>query len=215
MGKNYRWAWILGAVLVLAAGIGVPAAFAFASGFDPSRVAAWFTGVLAFATLLAATAIFAAFGQVRETKKALRDNRAWNRMSAAVTFMPSPDLLYRWEIELEATFVKLISRNDPLSPEEVRLLFDPANSGTRILLKSYLNILEFYALSVNSGLADFDIARRIWGFKILRHFSELKPYIDRSRHLANNNYIYGELEEICKQWSQVVAIKKPAYPVEP
>jgi hypothetical protein len=215
MGQNHKWVWMFGGAFILAAGVGLPATFAFSPGFDPNRVAAWFTGVLAFVTLLAATAIFAAFGQVREAKKALRDNRAWNRMSAAVTFMPSPELLYRWEVELEGSFVKLISRNDPLSNEEVLALFNPANSGTRILLKSYLNVLEFYALSVNSGLADFDIARRIWGFKILRHFTELKPYIDRSRHLANNKDIYRELEGVCDQWSDVVAIKKPAYPAEP
>lgn len=202
-----RWGLALIAVSVLAIGW-----LSFSSRFDVGRVAAFFTGLLALATFIAATAIGAAFGQVRETKKTLRDNRTWNRLHAAVTFMPAPDLLYRWEIELEGTFVKLISRNNPLSADEVQKLFDPAHSCIRILLKSYLNILESYALSVNSGLADFDIARRFWGFKMVRHFKELKPYIERSRHLANNNYIYGELEHICNKWSDVVSIEKPSYP---
>ncbi|HKR84950.1 MAG TPA: DUF4760 domain-containing protein [Terriglobales bacterium] len=186
----------------------------FISHFDTGRVTAFFTGLLALATFIAATAIAASFAQVREAKRALRDNRAWNRMNAAITFMPRPDHFYRWERALERTFVRLISRNTPLSSDDLELLFQPENAQVEFLLRAYLNVLESYSIAVNCGIADFAIAKRTWGYKVSRHLNELWPYIEYCRHTANNHDIYTELEQFCDKLSPKRPDPGPAYPDE-
>jgi len=187
----------------------------FRPDFAADRLLAFFTGLLALATLVAATAIVAAFAQVREARKALRDNRAWNRMNAALTYIPSPDLMHKWEMALEKTFVKIISRVEPISTEDVRKLYAPENAPVRILLRGYLNVLERYCTAVNCGLADANIADRIWGYKIVRHFKELRPYIIYARDRANNNALFGGIESVCSKWSGEYPVPKPSYPVDP
>ncbi len=186
----------------------------FEPTLDQNRLLTFFTGLLALATLIAATAIVAAFAQVREARKALRDNRAWNRMNAAMNFIPSPELMHRWERALDKTFVRIISRTEALSPEDVRRLYTPENEPVRLLLRAYLNVLERYCIAINCGLADARIGDRIWGYKIVRHFKELKPYIIYVRDMANNNAIFGELESLCAKWSAEYPIPKSIYPEE-
>jgi hypothetical protein len=187
----------------------------FAWKIDAERLSAFFAGFLALATLLAAVAVIAAFAQVREAKKALRDSRTWNQMNAAMTFMPPAELLHRWEIELENSFVRLISRDDAIDKDDVRRLYEKENTNLRILLRAYLNVLEAYSIAVNCGIADLETAKRIWGYKMVRHFTELRPYIDRARELANDKSLFGELGALCEAWHEEWPMPKGRYPVEP
>lgn len=209
------WIILIVSALVFAALLFSFGAMAFDSKLDPARLLAFFTGLLALATLLAATAIVAAFAQVREARKALRDNRAWNRMNAALTYIPSPALLHDWETRLDNSFIKLITRVEPLDKGDVRRLYEPQHADLRILLRAFLNILESYAIAVNCGIADPAIAKRFWGYKIVRHFRELWPYVEHARHVNNDNSLYGELEGLCKLWSQAWPLPQSSYPVEP
>lgn len=205
--KVPRWVLICAPIVGLFVLIGVLAWASFDSRMNVERLSAFFTGLLALATLIAATAIGVGIAQVREARKALKDNRAWNRMNAAMTYMPVPDIIrHDWEEKLEGTFLRFISRNDPLSPEEVTRLNHADEAETRFLLRAYLNILECYCAAVNAGLAEAEIARRLWGYKILRHFNELKPYIEHARHTTNNSDLYNEIEALCKVWTKEVPI---------
>lgn len=213
--ERHKKKWICGTTALFTACVAFITWASFAATLDTSRVLAFFTGMLALATFVAATTIAAAFMQVREGRKALRDNRAWNRMNAAMTFMPRPDLLHRWERALDNTFVRLISRNNPLSDDDLRLLWLPENASVELLLRAYLNVLEGYCIAVNCGIADFAIAKRTWGYKVSRHFNELWPYIENCRHSANNDEIYSELEQFCDKLSPKRSDPGPVYPVDP
>jgi hypothetical protein len=212
--KILRLIWIAGVVFVVL--LLFVWWLSFYAAVDGAKLATFFAGALALATFFAATAIVAAFAQVRDARKALRDNRAWNRMNAAMSYVPPRGLLHQWEVELEGSFVRLISRSDAISHEDVRALYKEENLKVRLLLRSYLNALESYCIAINSGIADESIGDRIWGYKLVRHFKELKPYIEAVRNRANNQDIFGELEALCTKWSpEYTANKKPSYPIEP
>lgn len=198
-------AWILGGIALFVACVVFIAWASFSGKLDSAHVLAFFTGMLALATFTATIAIAAAFAQVREAKRALRDNRTWNRSTFALTSQPPLGLLFRWEEELEGTFVKLLTRSEALSDIEVKRLLLPENARIHLLLKSYMNALESYCIAINSGLASEEVGKRVWGYKLVRHFIELKPYITCLRDRAHSQGIYREMEILHDKWA-------PAYP---
>lgn len=203
--KRHKKKLIWAAALLIVAWTVFVAWASFSSTFDAARVLAFFTGMLALATFIASIAIAGAFAQVREAKRALKDNRTWNRSTFALTAQPPLGILFRWEEELEATFVKLLSRNEPLSDGEVKRLFLPEHFRVHLLLKSYMNAMESYCIAVNTGLASEEVGKRIWGYKLVRHFIELRPYIMALRAKAHSTGIYREMEALHDKWA-------PTYP---
>lgn len=101
-----------------------------------------FGGVQAFAATFTAIALFAAFAQVRMTKKQLSDSRTWNKMTFALSFLPSNDMLFKWEETLDDSIVKLIQRSTPLTSHELAELDKPENEPIRRTLKSYLKVVS-------------------------------------------------------------------------
>ena len=213
--KNKKKWWNAGyasiAIIVFAVFFWLAWHLAFDTKLDQTRLNTFFTGALAIGSILTAIAIVAAFAQVREAKKQLKDNRAWNKMSFALTYLPSLEMIFRWEQELEKTFVHLSSRNEPLSHAEVNLLFLPEHADTHLMLKTFMNALEAYCVAINSGLAHDDIAKRIYGYKLLRHYVELKPYIDRQRIRCHDDHIFGEIEAVWARWSKDIDVGPPKY----
>lgn len=215
-GKNkevWLWLWIGIGVLVLLA---IPICLTFLT--KPESAAKWniaFTGVQATGALLTVAALIAAFAQVREARKQLKDNRNWNRMSFALTLMPQIETIRQWECDLDDSVVRLIRRSEPLTPQELEAIFSPTNHKTRHQLKSFLNVLEAYCLAVNTGLADADVAKRFWGYKLICHFVELHPYIDRVRGNARDKSIYREMERVYNKWRTDIAPDSPDYGQEP
>lgn len=163
-----------------------------------------FVGVQAAGTILAVLALIAAFSQVREARKQLKDNRAWNRMSFALTYLPQFEMLLGWEKDLDNSFLRLIRRAGPLSEEEVRQIFAEENHHVRLMLKTYMNALEAYCVAINCGLAHEEVAKRFWGYKLVRHFIELHPYITHVRAQGNNNTLFSELERVYRRWSKEI-----------
>ena len=160
-----------------------------------------FAGLQAAGTVLAVLALVAAFSQVREARKQLRENRSWNKMSFALTFLPQMEMLRTWELELDSSCVRLIHRDGELSDAEVNQIFAPENHHVHLKLKMYLNALESYCVAVNSGLAHEEVARRIWEYKLSRHWMELLPYVRRARAKAKDNGIYCEIQKLHEKWT--------------
>jgi hypothetical protein len=183
----------------------------FHASIDQAKLNTFFSGLLAVGSVLAALAIIAAFAQVREAKKQLRDNRTWNTMSFALTFLPSMEMLFRLEHELEKTFVRISSRTDPMSQDDIKKLYEPTHAPTHLTLKAFLNALEAYCVAINSGLAHEDTAKRIYGYKLQRHYIELQPYIGHQRAICHDNRIFSELEQVWKKWGQEIVAEPPKY----
>lgn len=80
--------------------------------------------------------------------------------------------------------------------------------ATRLLLKNYLNELEGYSAAVNIGIIDEEVAKKMYGYKLVRHYKELEPYIKRIRTKFNEPSIYCELEQVCERWSTVTSTNK-------
>jgi hypothetical protein len=181
---------------------------------DPSQalpVSNFWFGIQATGAFLTALAILAAFIQVKETKRQLSDNRNWNKMSFALTFLPSFEMFFEWEKELDNTFVKLIQRNQPLSQDEVNRLFLPENVDTNRMLKTYMNALEAYCVAINTGLASAEVAEKVFGYKLVVHYKELAPYIKAVRDKHQNQAIFGELETVCRKWAPEIPSPNPTY----
>lgn len=190
-----------GLLLVLVLLVALVYHLSFQAGLDPAKVSAFFGGAQALGTLLTAIAIVAAFFQVWEARKQLRDTRNWNRMSFALTFLPSLEMVEKWETTLE-TSIKLISRHEPLSNAELNKV--ESDLPTFMALKNFLNALETYCLAINRGVADEETARRHLKSKLTSHFSEMKPFIDHQRTKYKSDDIFGELEEVYKKWTKQV-----------
>lgn len=199
-----------GIVLMILTGI-VSWELAYQTVQNQPALTNFWLGIQATGAFLTAVAIVLGFVQVRQTKKQLHDNRTWNKMSFALTYLPSFDMFFEWEKRLDETLIKLIQRTEPLQPEEVRALFLEENSATHQLLKAYLNALEAYCLAVNCGLASEEVAEKIWGYKLVRHYKELLPYITTARHKAQNDEIFIELERLCKKWAAGISTPNPQY----
>jgi hypothetical protein len=192
------WLSVGTGVLILVA---VPLWLAFCSSANATKLNNAFAGLQAAGSLLTVAALIAAFAQVREAKKQLMENRAWNTMSFALTSLPQMEMLRQWELELDESPVRLIQREVPLSEAEVDQIFAAANSQMHVRLKMYLNLLESYCVAINSGLAHEGVAKGIWKYKLSRHYTELLPYITRARWKAKNNGIFREIETVHLRWS--------------
>lgn len=184
------------AVLVL----GVPVfllLLSFAPNQNADRWQTFFQGLQAFGTLLTVGAIVAAFDQVRAAKKQLSDARKWNKMSSALSFLPSVDQLSEWDQELEKE-VKFVSRSNPLTDDELKAIY--AKPEVELKLKNYLNVLEKYALAINIELVDERVAKRAFKTKMISHFREMKPFIQHLRAVRNAPTAFSELEKVCSRW---------------
>lgn len=181
--------------------------FSFFSGVDQYRLQSFFVGIGALGVFLTVAALIAAFDQVRaarrqisESKRQLQDNRNWNRMSFALTYLPSIEVTHSWERELNESFLKIIDRCDPLTENEVNQILEPDNHEIRVTLKNYLNSLEAYCLAINKGLADEDTAKRFYSHKIVRHYIELHPYIEKQRNMLHEPRLYMEMKSVYDKW---------------
>jgi hypothetical protein len=183
----------------------------FHTSIDQTKLSTFFGGLLAIGSVLAALAIVAAFAQVREAKKQLRDNRTWNTMSFALTFLPSMEMLFRLEHELENSFVRISSRTDPISAEDIKKLYEAPHAPTHLTLKAFLNALEGYCVAINSGLAHEETAKRIYGYKLQRHYIELQPYIGHQRAICHDSRIFSELEQVYRKWGRDISADPPKY----
>jgi hypothetical protein len=201
-----QWGWVAGSVGLLVL-IGIPVWLSFWSGVNEAKLNVAFTGLQAVGSLLVVAALIAAFAQVREAKKQLRQNRDWNKMSFALSYLPQFEMLRGWEKQLDESFLRIIRRELPLTADEVQELYKPANDEIFLLLKTFMNALEAYCVAINMGLADEDVARRFWGFKLTRHFEELEPYINHERKRNRTNAIFCELEDVYKRWSPKIVLK--------
>ena len=207
--KWYKKNWVWAIIVVLVLLFGSAWWSSFRSNIDPQELSTFFTSLQAIALLIATIALIAAFSQVRETRKQLRDNRRWNQMSYAFTALPSFELFFDWEHKLDRSFVRIISRHDPISDSEVKDLFTAEHRELELLLKSYLNVLEIYCAAVMTQLADEDVARKVWGYKLVRHWVELKPYIVYCRTILHDNGIYAELEAVHNKWVSEYGSRPP------
>lgn len=198
--KRKKWLWGIGMVIGSLILLGLPIVVTFnTSAAHQTVLGTAFLGVQAAGTVLAALALVAAFAQVREARKQLKENRNWNRMSFALTSLPQMEMLRAWELELDVPPVRLIQRDKPLSHAEVEQIF--ANSEIHLKLKMYLNALESYCVAVNWGLAHEEVAKDIWRGKLARHYLEMLPYITKTRTDARNDRIYKAIEDLHKKWS--------------
>jgi Domain of unknown function (DUF4760) len=153
-----------------------------------------FQAVTATGTGIGAAVIVVAYKQFQDTRR-------WNRVKSAFDHLPKAIDLSPIESRLNASFLKLIDRSDPLSTAEVQRLFEDAEATTRLELKNYLNMLETYCVAINMGIVDDKVARRIYGNKFVRHFREMKPYLDAARSRQGPK-IWTELEEVAKRWEE-------------
>lgn len=158
------------------------------------------TGIGAAATGIAA---WFAYCQLKQMKVALNDTRNWNKLNTAFNLFPNKHEFNEIEQKLNASIVKLIDRNSALTNSELNELLSDAQSDTRILLKNYLNELETYCTAINMGVADEDAAKRKYSYKIVRHYIEMKPYIDRMREKHNASELFSELEAVAIKWQKI------------
>ena len=141
-------------------------------------------------------------GQTQTMQKQLADSQEWNRMNAALLHLPNVLELNDIEIDLNGSFIRLIDRTEPLSQQDIEKLNDPQNNKIFILLKNYLNMLEFYCVAINFGLIDDDVAKAIYRHKFERHYTELEPFIQHIRAIRNSNTIFSEFQETIERWRQ-------------
>jgi hypothetical protein len=172
---------------------------------QPSDLELTFSAIAALGTIIAAVAAVAAFLQVRLMRLQLTDSRDWNRMSFALDYLARREDIAPFEKALNASFLRFIDRTDPLSPDELRELLLPEHGDLRHTLSRFLNALESYCTAVNLGIADDEVAERIYGYKLARHFQEMRPYIDHIRSARNEPSLYCELEGTVTKWQ-----KRPA-----
>lgn len=208
-----RIIWISAASVIIFCGLAY--ALVYRSTLDQAKLGTFFAGLQGIGALLTAVAIAAAFAQVREARRQLRDNRNWNRMTFALTFIPEIELFYEWEKELEGSFVKLVSRSTPLTQDELHQMFLPENAHAHLALKSYLNCLEAYCVAINRGLADEETAKQIFGFKLVRHWIELQPYIQLQRDRMHEQALFCELEKVAHEWNKRYSQGSQTYAREP
>ena len=156
----------------------------------------------ALGSLVAGASIVFIARQFIIMKRQLLDNRKWNRMSMAFCHLPNSNELNSIEDNLNKSFIKLIDRTDPISNDDVDRLFSENGSEIKLLLKNYLNELESYCAAINMGVVDEDVAIRVYGYKFVRHYLELEPFIERMRTHLNEASLYKELETIAKRWSK-------------
>jgi hypothetical protein len=179
----------------------------FNTSVDTVKLNNFLVGIGAIGACFTGVAVAAAFAQVMEARKQLRDNRLWNKMSFALTYFQH-DRFEEWERALEAS-INLISRDKPLSPEEVSKIF--AQPETHLALKNFLNALESYCLAVNQGLADEETAKRKYRLKLTAHFAEMKPFIDRLRQIHRSDRVFCEIEDVHERWSKPPEAKVVKY----
>ena len=163
------------------------------------KISTIFDSIQAAATFLAAAAIVAAFSQVRQGKIQLSDNRRWNQMNFALTYIDTHSVK-EWEATLEGSVVKVISRDKPMTDEEVDEVYKPGNEKVALALKNFLNTLECYSVAINVNVAHGEVAKRLYGHKFVAHFTELEPYIRDARQKANSNGLFMEFETVCRKW---------------
>lgn len=191
-------AFIGGAVVIVSPVIYL-AQISFGSDISHDALQTFFIGLQTAAAFLATGGIFAAYAQVREAKKQLRDSRRWNRMSFALQFLPSIEELQEWEKSLENS-IQLITRNAPLTAEEVARI--NGSPEIWIPLKNFLNVLERYAQAINVGLADEEVAQGAYRTKLLCHYRELEPYIADSRQKYNSLTVFCEMQKVYERWAK-------------
>jgi uncharacterized RDD family membrane protein YckC len=203
MGKQIKkWVIPLSISVVVIVLVVLPIWFAFwVTLVNIPRLSTAFGGIQAVGSMLIVAALVAAFAQVRETKKQLRDSRLWNKMSFALNYLPQFEMLRCWEEKLDESFLRIIRRDTPLTEPEIQALFTDENRQVFLMLKTFMNALEAYCVAINSGLADETMAKRIWGYKLVRHYVELRPYITYVRERSHNNSIFSELEAVYRKWS--------------
>ena len=157
------------------------------------------TGIGAIAT---AFAVLTGLKQLKQMEASLSDARNWNKLNTAFNLFPSTHEFNEIEQKLNRSSIKLIDRNTALTPEELKELLSEKESDTRILLKNYLNELESYCTAVNMGVADEGAAKRKYSHKIVRHFIEMKPYIEDMREKHNTTNLFCEMELLANKWKQ-------------
>ncbi len=166
-----------------------------------------FQGIIALASIVGVSSIIVAVKQLRTMQRQsetirhqIKDSQEWNRMNSAFLHLPKVHELNDLESELNASFVKLIDRKGPLTDDEVDELCKPENNRIMILLKNYLNMLEFYCTAINFGLIEDSVAKAIYRYKFDRHYNELEPYIIHLRTIQNSKLIMCELQETVDRW---------------
>lgn len=90
----------------------------------------------------------------------------------------------------------------PTDDELEAMWFD---SGRK--LKQYMNLIEMYACAINSGVADSQTAKMIYGFKFSNHLKKAKPYIEYVRNEKGDQSLFLEIENVIEDWYPTT--KKP------
>jgi len=70
-------------------------------------------------------------------------------------------------------------------------------------LNAYLNQIEAYCLSINTGNIDSKSAALLFNHKFKKHFNKSFPYIDKVRRLNNDKNLYIEFEKVVKSWDNL------------
>ena len=187
------------------------------------RLTAISTLVAAVAAILALVSIVIATWRIVVDKK-------WNKLEFTYNFLPNPVELERIEKDIDEV-IALWTRteSEPLVISEVKALFsrslDPgeekdmeqrhpewdkkkwASSGRK--LKVYANLIEKYCAAINSGVADSDAAKDVYGFKFKAMYTKLVNYIEWVRKDRNENDLYIEWEHtVNNKWYPSTAVNR-------
>lgn len=191
--------WAVLAIALLAVALFATNSFADAFALTPKeRLSALLEAFQASGLFLTAIAVVAAFGQVRQAKKQLHSNRKWNQMNFALKYFADHPI-EQWEQTLEKS-IKLISRDEPLSEDELKDIDSDGNEDSRLALKNFMNRLESFSVAVNMNLAHEEASKRLFGHKFVRHFMELEPYILAQRQKTKDDGLFCEFVAVCKKW---------------
>jgi len=123
-------------------------------------------------------------------------------MSFAFSDLRLADVLNPLEEKLNATFLRLVDRREPLSEAEMTRLHSAEETSTRVLLGNFLNEIERYCTAVNLGIAHEDVAKRLYRHKFNRHFIELQPLIKHCRDTQNAPRVFKEFEDVVTGWAE-------------
>jgi hypothetical protein len=102
---------------------------------------------------------------------------------------------YKYKIDEKTNKYKFSSDYIPWIKQELL--------NVRRKLNAYLNQIEGYCLSINTGNIASKSAALLFGYKFKKHFNKSFPYIEKVRRKSGDKNLYIEFEKIVKEWDNI------------